>query len=907
MKLFYKSTSVIVNSILFSVSLNAHSLETPYDVNKVIERVQTQHSCKNLRNSEFIIDTTLVIVPATHSQFTAAAAFDGTNYFLVWMDQRSRDGWSNIYGSRVDQSGSVLDSAGIVISAAYESQDYPVVVFDGTNYFVVWTDGRRGSAYSDIYGARVSPNGQVLDTAGIAISVVSPNSQLRPAIAFNGTYYLVVWERYYSDQSEIFGARVAPSGIVVDTVAMNITNAVDYQRLPDISADGSNFLVVWADCRNDPGGDDYDIYGTRISSDGVILDSAGIPISTVTNSQGPPTLAFDGTNYFIVWHDWRNDTGGWTNCDIYGTFVDQSGSVLDSSGIVISDFNEIQRKPSITFNGINYLVAWMDARNSQNGYDIYGTRVSQTGVVIDTTGIPILMSEVDQWDIFVSHDNTNYLVVWNDNSNPVPGSDVYCARVDQTGSVLDTSGIVVSIAPNEQIIPAVAFNGTNYLVVWTDFHSNLSHWDIYGSRVDQSGATLDSIAIPVCDAQSNQLWPTVASGNADYLVVWHDYRAGSSYADIYATRVNQSGVVLDSTSIAVSTGADAEYYPTVAFDGTNYLVVWGDERNSWRDDIYGTRISSAGVILDSAGIPISTAQNDQYLPSITFDGTNYFVVWTDNRSSSSEDIYGTRVNLNGQVLDTAGIVIAYAVGDQSYPSVAFDGVNYLVVWQDLRSGNYCDIYGARVNQSGVVFDWIAITSDTNDQYYPSVAFNGTDYIVVWQNYSRTSGFYDILGAKVNVSGIVVDTFTVSTQWGHQKLPMPAHGTDDQVLIVYSGWADSINNHPVNMTRIWGKFYPFVGIKEDTELSGQFAKFGLQVYPNPVYKECEIKYILPKKTNVYISMFDVAGRLIKKNVYKNQNAGLYRKRFNVIDLAQGVYFIRFNAEEYSEIKKIILIK
>ena len=137
--------------------------------------------------------------------------------------------------------------------------------------------------------------------------------------------------------------------------------------------------------------------------------------------------------------------------------------------------------------------------------------------------------------------------------------------------------------------------------------------------------------------------------------------------------------------------------------------------------------------------------------------------------------------------------------------------------------------------------------------------------------------------------------------------MPAHGTDDQVLIVYSGWADSINNHPVNMTRIWGKFYPFVGIKEDTELSGQFAKFGLQVYPNPVYKECEIKYILPKKTNVYISMFDVAGRLIKKNVYKNQNAGLYRKRFNVIDLAQGVYFIRFNAEEYSEIKKIILIK
>jgi hypothetical protein len=46
---------------------------------------------------------------------------------------------------------------------------------------VVWQDQRSGS--DDIYGARVTPAGAVLDTAGIAISAAA-DSQSTPALAW---------------------------------------------------------------------------------------------------------------------------------------------------------------------------------------------------------------------------------------------------------------------------------------------------------------------------------------------------------------------------------------------------------------------------------------------------------------------------------------------------------------------------------------------------------------------------------------------------------------------------------------------------------------------------------------------------------------------------------------------------
>lgn len=112
------------------------------------------------------------------------------------------------------------------------------------------------------------------------------------------------------------------------------------------------------------------------------------------------------------------------------------------------------------------------------------------------------------------------------------------------------------------------------------------------------------------------------------------------------------GEFLVDTSITYVPAAEYEGSPALAFDGTNFLVVWDDGRGGYNRDIYGARVTPAGTVLDSNGIAISTALADQWRPAVAFDGTNFLVVWEDQRNGPDDyDIYGARVTPAGAVLD----------------------------------------------------------------------------------------------------------------------------------------------------------------------------------------------------------------------------------------------------------------
>src|SRR5258708_12330619 len=107
-----------------------------------------------------------------------AIAFDGNNCLVVWYKRTAVVNTmanNDIVGATVAPAGQVSDE--IPISVEQDGLDNtlgaPSLVFDGTNYLVVWnrvSAGAGSSVTSDISAARVTPGGGVLDPQGILLS-----------------------------------------------------------------------------------------------------------------------------------------------------------------------------------------------------------------------------------------------------------------------------------------------------------------------------------------------------------------------------------------------------------------------------------------------------------------------------------------------------------------------------------------------------------------------------------------------------------------------------------------------------------------------------------------------------------------------------------------------------------------
>ncbi len=705
--------------------------------------------------------------PNRHDQRNAqVAAFDGTNYLVVWQDKRAGSA-AEIWGARVAPDGSVLDVAGIPIARGVGGAAAPDVAFDGTNYLVVWD---RGAPSEGVAAARVSPTGVVLDPTPIPI--VTNATVTGPRVSAGNGSSLVAWATCSSqcDASpttpaifDIVGKRVASDGTVLDgspIVMATTAQGPDPFRI-DVAFDGTNYLVAFAHATSGPPNPvTFGIGGRRVSGTGAVLGSQ-FEIATGFSFSVSASLAYDGTNFFAVWSYIPSVNGR-----VRGARVSPAGTVLDPSGFDVSTaVGAFGTTPAVAFDGANTLVAWVDGATST----VLTRRIDSAGTPVDPSPVAVAAGDSPA----LAAGNSLVLVTFV-NGSAVPAS-VEAVRLD-SGTILDNPPLIVSTQANDQTTSAIAPAGTGSFVVWEDDRAGPT--DIYGGRV-QNGSTLDGTGIAVSTAANSQTSPAMAFDGTNYLVVWDDARSGTN--DVYGARVSASGVVLDPGGIQITnTPSVSEGEPAVAFDGTNYLVVWDASSGS----ISGARVSTSGTVLDPGGLVLATVGTPSR-PTVAFGVGSYFVAWQTNGGTSSPDIAGERVGTNGAVLDPAPIPISNGLAAQDNPQLAFNGTDYLVVWEDQRTGSATDIYGARVTPAGAVLDpsGIAISTAADLQREPQVAANG-EFFVVWRD-DRTRGHAaeasDIFGARVTDTGVVRDPSGVSianlNQDKRQPVVTPSSGAN----------------------------------------------------------------------------------------------------------------------------------
>lgn len=708
-----------------------------------------------------------------HFQSTAGLGFRYSH--AVWLDAAGHDwpiqaAWK---GGRISitvpsdiladtQFPAVLDPTvtaevavdAVVSGSTGQSSTSPAIAFDGTNYLVVWADSRIGRD-EDIFATRVSQAGAVLDPLGIAISTTA-GRQIRPTVAFANGTYVVAWEDYKfkgGTEADIAAARVSTAGVVtpLGAVAPSGVNEIT----PKLAANGTGALLVW-----DSAGDiSASLFNGTAFGGLILVTSDGTPQSF------PAVTAAPGGNYLVAYSN-----GAPATADITGVFVTTAGA-LGGAAFPISAGAGRQYDPKASFDGTNYIVVWT---NNNAGVDLYGTRVSTAGAVLDTRTEGMTMNvggvalstaaDSQQLENLACTTGGGCILVWQEGRNLATTSfDVY-AQLLSTSPALATSGaeIVVSALGQAQTVPAVAANASGFLAVWQDARdTNIQ--TVFASRITAAGAVGDANGIPLVTGNNREGTPAVGRAGITFGVFWADSRSFGT--DIELMRF-QGGNKLDGNARPVSTAAFAQVSPAVTSSSGNYFAVWNDSRNGIDRDIYGARVQDTGAVIDTGGIAISTAAGDQLVPSIATDGTVSLVVWQDRRNGDF-DIFGSIVdNASGAV--GANFPICTVAGDQGRPNVAFDAKTgqFLVVWSDERVADI-NIFGARVTAAGAVLDanGVQISTGAALEFSPRVVFLGGVGLVVWED-RRVDANGDIFGRRVTldtgaIAAVDANDFTIS--------------------------------------------------------------------------------------------------------------------------------------------------
>jgi pullulanase/glycogen debranching enzyme len=109
-----------------------------------------------------------------------------------------------------------------------------------------------------------------------------------------------------------------------------------------------------------------------------------------------------------------------------------------------------------------------------------------------------------------------------------------------------------------------------------------------------------------------------------------------------------------------------------------------------------------------------------------------------------------------------------------------------------------------------------------------------------------------------------------------------------------------------------------GIISDIDPLYDFAKLGTRQlaldgnYPNPFGEQTTIHFTLPEASEVTVSVFDIAGRKVATLVNQSLVAGTHDVQWNGRAdsgqrLASGVYFYRIEAGDFSQTRRMTLVR
>ncbi len=687
-------------------------------------------------------------IPSTENNSRPSVAFDGANYVVVWSNLRG------IEAARVDPQGQVLDRPPIMVS---DQQSVPSVACSPADCLVIWagTDG--------IEGIRLGQHGGLVDDSPrLLFGATSPS---QPTLSWSGTQYLAVWASPTTGGNhDIRAARLDATGDALDSTAIAIASRSTDQSEPAVTASGDDFFVVWSDAMTSTNA--RAIYGARLDAQGTVLDPDGIVLSVSGVDSQFPAVAAHGSEYLAVWSSCAQPGA----CGFSARRVSAAGGLLDPTALSLPASRAVAARPAVAFDGTDFKVAWTTE------YKAMAARISAQGVVRDPSGVVICTFQKPSANaaIALAGETSQVLAVWQDAFRL--GTSLMASRLDQDGAVLDSPALAVAQQKSAQSQPDVAFDGINYLLVWSDGRfAQQTGTAVYAARVSSDGTLLDHDGIYLGSGVGENQSLRVAYGDGVFLVTWLSSPSSADHR-IVAARIDRSGTVLDSPVLHVAESVNTRH-PDVAFGAGHFLVTWADRSGSPDGGVYARRVAPDGTLEDPAPIAEAAHANTQRA-AVAYGGHDFFAVWFSDYGAPCT-ICGVSIGTDGQPASSPVDVGGFVLSVDSRPDVGFDGADFLVVWPDqgLKAARV-DINGQRAHgRLTLAQRGLGVVST------PRVVFDGADSFVAWGEAANP----DVLvGATVaaDLSGQVGDAYRFGTPSGNLEPDGLAVGGAGRLLLSY---------------------------------------------------------------------------------------------------------------------------
>jgi hypothetical protein len=150
---------------------------------------------------------------------------------------------------------------------------------------------------------------------------------------------------------------------------------------------------------------------------------------------------------------------------------------------------------------------------------------------------------------------------------------------------------------------------------------------------------------------------------------------------------------------------------------------------------------------------------------------------------------------------------------------------------------------------------------------------------------------------------------MGSSWQDINTGLPGNPVVSRITYSISGsninWHAGLFNNTLNGAKVYKMTTP-IGINQ---ISNQVPDgFSLsQNYPNPFNPVTKIKFNVAKESAVNITVFDVLGRHISTLVNEKLRGGSYETEWSAVNIPGGVYFYKIETDDYTETKKMMLVK